>query len=328
MPTPTGTTTPESATPGPASEALGAPSTGAQPPSTSPPAPTPLKTMRVSEAMHRNVVTIAGHQSLPEAVVLMETLQVRRLPVILQGRLVGLITAQDVRRRLPGLHEGLTPWDFVYRAGRVSVAEAMCTTVLTAGADDPLLRAVQTLLDRRIGGMPVLDDEQRLVGLMSLTDVLRAALANPEPGWGAVREHMSGAIQVTAGTPASDAAARLKVTRLRVLPVVEGHHLVGVIHERDLQAAVERGEAARGHGETVLADRFFLQGLTAGDLMRPPSGVVLASVPLQAAIGQMLEADVHGLPVVTDGGRLLGVLTVSDVLRALVGQGGSAGTPG
>lgn len=285
--------------------------------------------MRVREVMHHNVVTLSGHQSLSEAVVMMETLQIQRLPVTQDNRLVGLITAGDLRRHLPALHEGLSPWAFAHRAGSVRVSEAMRVPVLSVLADDPLPRAVQTMLERRIGGLPVLDDDQRLVGMLTLTDVLRAALAAPDPGWGAVREYMSAAIGVTPDTPACEGAARLKVARLKVLPVAEAEVLVGVLHEHDLREVVARGEAARGRGDTVMGDHFFLQGMKAGDLMRPPAGVVLASLPLRAALQRMLDAQVHGLPVVSDGTRLLGVLTISDVLRAMLATGGAhPGHPG
>jgi CBS domain-containing protein len=281
--------------------------------------------MLVRDAMHACTVTISGHHSLPDAVLTMENLKVKRLPVLMGDRLVGLITDGDILRHLPALHEGLTPWAFTYRAAKVRVSEAMCPTVLTTTPETTLDTAIQMLLSRRVGGLPVLDDEEQLVGMLTLTDVLRAAVHAPRDTWGTVREHMTDqVVGVDAGAPASDAAARLKVSRLRVLPVTHEGVLVGVIHQTDIGAAVERGAAV--HGDTVLGDQFFLKGTAARDLMRPPTDQVLASVPMRDAVAKMLNADVHGLPVVSDSGsgsggsgRLLGVLTVSDVLKALVG---------
>lgn len=276
--------------------------------------------MLVQDAMHARVITADPHESLPDAVVKMETLRIKRLPVVQEGRLVGLLTDGEVGRHLPALHEGLTPWEFAHRAGRVRVRDAMRRPVLTVAPEEPLDRAVRVMLDRRVGGLPVLTEDGALVGILTLTDVLRAALREPSPAWGTVREHMTDrAIAVAAGSPASEAAARLRVTGLRVLPVLEGERLVGVIHERDLSAAVERAKAA--HGDTVLGDQFLLGGKTARDLMRPPGGEVQADTPLRAALERMLERGVHGLPVLGEGGRLLGVVTVSDVLRALLGEG-------
>ncbi|WP_216326652.1 CBS domain-containing protein [Deinococcus aestuarii] len=276
--------------------------------------------MLVQDAMHTRVITADPHESLPDAVVKMETLRIKRLPVLLEGQLVGLLTDGEVRRHLPALHEGLSPWDFAHRAGRVRVRDAMRRPVLTTTPEEPLEHAVRVMLERRVGGLPVLNDAGGLVGMLTLTDVLAAALRETPPTWGAVQEHMTATtVNVEAGAPAGEAAARLRVTGLRVLPVLEGGRLVGVIHERDLGAAVDRAKAA--HGDTVLGDQFFLKGKAARDLMRPPGGQVPAGAPLREAVSRMLEQGVHGLPVLGEGERLLGVVTVSDVLHAWLGQG-------
>lgn len=276
--------------------------------------------MLVREAMHARTLTINGHESLPDAVVKMETFNIKRLPVLQGGVLVGLLTDSDVRAHLPAVHEGLSPWTFAYRAGQVKVSAAMLPVVLTVTAGEALESAIRILLDRHVGGLPVLDDDGQLVGMLTLTDVLKAVLREPRLKWGTVHQHMTmTAISVTAASAASEASAKLKVSGLKVLPVLEGEQLVGVLHEKDLSAAVEKAQAA--HGETVLGDQFFLKGVSVQGLMRPPGGYVLDFLPMRDAIERMLEADVHGLPVVSEGGRLLGVLTISDVLKTLLGEG-------
>ncbi|ULH17665.1 CBS domain-containing protein (plasmid) [Deinococcus sp. KNUC1210] len=274
--------------------------------------------MLVRDAMHGNTVTIQSHHSLPDAVVMMETLKVRRLPVMRQSALVGLLSDGDIKRRLPALHDGLTPWEFTDRAARVKVSEAMCPVVLTTTPGTHLETAIELMLDRRVGGLPVLDGGE-LVGMLTLTDVLRAAVTAPRDVWKTVREQMTEqVVAVPADAPASEAAATLKVTRLRVLPVTEQGQLVGVIHQTDIEAAVERRAAP--HGDTLLSDQFFLNTLTARDLMRPPADQVIASMPMRDAVTKMFNSDVHGLPVISSSGKLLGVVTISDVLKTLLGR--------
>jgi CBS domain-containing protein len=276
--------------------------------------------MLIREAMHARTLTINGHESLPDAVVKMETFNIKRLPVLQDGVLVGLLTDSDIRAHLPAVHEGLSPWTFAYRAGQVKVSAAMLPVVLTVKAEEPLESAIRILLDRHVGGLPVLDEHGQLVGMLTLTDVLKAELREARLKWGSVHQHMTlSTISVAAASAASEAAAKLKVSGLKVLPVLEGEQLVGVLHEKDVSAAVEKAQAA--HGETVLGDQFFLNGVSVRDLMRPPGGYVLDFLPMRDAVERMLEADVHGLPVISEGGRLLGVLTISDVLKALLGEG-------
>ena len=147
--------------------------------------------------------------------------------------------------------------------------------------------------------------------MLTLTDVQRAEVRAPRLKWGLVDRYMT-----RTTISASAAAARLRITGLKVLPVLDGERLVGVLHGRDLTETVDRAKAA--HGDTVMGSQFFLEGRAARDLMRLPSDHVLPQTPMHSAMKKMLEADVHGLPVVDEDGTLLGVVTISDVLKTLL----------
>src|SRR6476659_497016 len=98
--------------------------------------------MLVRDAMHTRAVTADPNDTLPEAVVKMQELHVKHLPVLHDGRLVGILTDGEIRSHLPPLSEGLTPWDFAGRAGRVLVRDAMRSSVHTAQDTEPLERAM------------------------------------------------------------------------------------------------------------------------------------------------------------------------------------------
>ena len=273
--------------------------------------------MLVKDVMHGRAVAIDPNETLPSAAVMMEELGVKRLPVMQGGRVVGLLTDGEIKRKLPHVSKGLSAWDFAVKAGRVRVREAMRMPVLTMTPETPLASAVQTMLERRVGGMPVVDEDGELRGMLTLTDVLRRASESPDPAWGTAGEHMSReVVSVSADDTASEGAARLTVSRLRVLPVLSGGKLLGLLHEKDVTAALEREVAAQGRSVTsslLLRD----QPVTA--LMRAPSGRLTPETPLAQVMQKMVELDVHGLPVVAQGDELLGVVTVSDVLKAIVG---------
>ena len=274
----------------------------------------------VQDAMHHRAVTIGAHELLSAAVVAMQELGVKRLPVVQAGRVVGIVTDGEVRRALPALSEGLSAWAFTDRVGRMRVSQIMRRPALTTTPGTPLAAAIRVMLDRRVGGLPVVQpDTDELLGMLTLTDVLRAEEHQPRLQWGSADQHMTrGVITVGADDPLSDGAARLHVARLRVLPVMDGPTLVGVLHETDVAAALDR--AGGTHGPTVLGAQFLLPELKVRDLMRPPSGYLREGTPMRDALTRMLEADVHGLPIIDGGGELLGVITISDVLRTLLGE--------
>jgi acetoin utilization protein AcuB len=86
----------------------------------------------------------------------------RSMPVLREGKLVGIITDRDLRR-----HEGYLE--------HTDVRLAMTEDVSTVSPTTPIHAAAQTLLERKVGALPVIDEGQ-LVGIISTTDVLRAFL--------------------------------------------------------------------------------------------------------------------------------------------------------
>lgn len=85
----------------------------------------------------------------------------RSMPVIKEGRLVGIVTDRDIRHKSERL-EG-TP-----------VEAAMTREVLTLSPRESISDAARLLSERKIGGMPVLDEQGALVGVITTSDVLRA----------------------------------------------------------------------------------------------------------------------------------------------------------
>lgn len=276
--------------------------------------------MLVRSAMHTQhtrFATIDPQQALAEAVVLLQTLGAQRLLVLQEGRLVGILTDDQVKRALSEIGPPRNTWDFAYQIGSLRVHKVMESEVLTAHPEDDLNRAIRTLLDKHLEGLPVIDGTGRLMGLLSLTDVMRAVAAHPRPGLGTVRQHMSAeAVTVWPELSLSEAMARLVITRLRVLPVVQDQVLVGVLHEQDIRALMVR--PAELHGPTLMEDQFYLEGKSVADLMTAPTAEVSVDALLVDALETMLAADVHGLPVVGNGNTLLGVITVRDILGAFI----------
>ncbi|MFB9991147.1 CBS domain-containing protein [Deinococcus oregonensis] len=96
--------------------------------------------MLVQHAMHTQLVTINAQQTLPEAVQLLHTLGLRRLLVLEEGRLVGLLTDGQVKRALARLGTFRSAWEFAYQVGNLKVQEMMQPEVWTARPGDDMNR--------------------------------------------------------------------------------------------------------------------------------------------------------------------------------------------
>lgn len=118
--------------------------------------------MLVKNRMTKEPVTVGPEDLLIDAFGKMKTGGFRRLPVIESGKVIGIITDRDLRA-----HRGY--WE------HTKVNGVMTEKVFTVGLDTTLEEAAQIMLQKQIGGLPVVDDK-RLVGIISASDVLSAFL--------------------------------------------------------------------------------------------------------------------------------------------------------
>jgi CBS domain-containing protein len=127
-----------------------------------------------------------------------------------------------------------------------------------------------------------------------------------------IREWMTPSpITVGPTTPVAGLAQMMSLRRLRHLPVVEDEHLVGIVSDRDLRTVLPSPATSLAVGEI----RFLLDRLTVGQVMTHRVLIVAPDEPLAEAVRQMLEHKIGALPVV-ENGRLVGIITEIDVLRA------------
>ena len=116
-----------------------------------------------------------------------------------------------------------------------------------------------------------------------------------------VREQMSMAIiSVEAQTPLGPALLLMQSSGLRCLPVVDGPRLMGLLLASDLRLGTAPPDAPVSE-----------YAVAPGEQIRP-------DMPVERAAFLMLQHDVRGLPVIDAEGRLVGVITVKDLLRTVV----------
>lgn len=122
--------------------------------------------MLVREWMTSPAIMVSPTMEAQEALDLMAEFHFRRVPVTQEGKIVGIVTRDDLEAKLG--------WDrLAWRRLDRRVGDAMTPNPFTVGPDDPLEKAVELMLQHRIGGIPVVEHET-VVGIVTESDVFRA----------------------------------------------------------------------------------------------------------------------------------------------------------
>lgn len=122
--------------------------------------------------MTEDVVTISPETTLPEAHKLMAEEEIRRLPVVDdKGKLVGIVTLGDVREAEPSSATSLSVWELNYLLSKLTIKEIMTKNPVTVRSTATIGEAARTMLERRVSGLPVVDEQHKLVGIITESDI-------------------------------------------------------------------------------------------------------------------------------------------------------------
>lgn len=134
---------------------------------------------RVDAVMSSTVVTITDTSTVEQAWQVLAQNSMGQAPVVdAKGVLIGLFTRADLLRpeRLPGPDSHAEAWAEMLAQ---SVVDVMWTPVPSVSSDADIRRVARVLLDSGLPGLPVADDEGRVIGFVSRSDILRAVVADP-----------------------------------------------------------------------------------------------------------------------------------------------------
>lgn len=132
-----------------------------------------MKLELVRDWMSRDVIVVSPGTTVLDAGQVMVDHTIRRLPVVEDGKLAGIVTHGDVRGSKAASTGGLDIWELSYRLSRLTVGDIMTPNPVTISPDDTIGTAAQLLLKYMIGGLPVLDNNDKLVGIITESDIFR-----------------------------------------------------------------------------------------------------------------------------------------------------------
>ncbi len=134
--------------------------------------------MKVANVMTNHPLSVAPEESIQQVREIMDEENIRQLPVTNAKELIGIITDRDIRSFLGG--RSLSYLDEQEVAVKTKVATVMTDKPITLSPDDDLREAVELLLEEKVGGIPVVDPDVGLMGIITYVDVLRCFLEQLE----------------------------------------------------------------------------------------------------------------------------------------------------
>lgn len=132
-----------------------------------------LEEIKVKEWMTSPVIHITPRTPISHAHQIMKEKGIRRLPVVEDGRLVGIVTIGDIREASPSDATTLSIWELNYLWAQLTVEKVMTRKLMTVQPETPLIDAAEIMLETKVSGLPVVDADQKLVGIITESDVFR-----------------------------------------------------------------------------------------------------------------------------------------------------------
>lgn len=131
--------------------------------------------MFVKQWMKTELLTIGPEGTIAAAEELFKKHRIRRLPVVAEGLLVGVVSPHDLEKAMPSIldAEGASEEEFI--AANTEIRAVMTSSPITVCSDDSLAAAARKMRHHKIDGLPVVDCG-RLMGIISITDILDAFL--------------------------------------------------------------------------------------------------------------------------------------------------------
>ncbi len=137
-----------------------------------------MKHFLVKDWMTSDVLTARPKDLMIDAHKQMRERKIRRLPIVDdRGRLVGIVTRSDVRQAQPSDATTLTVWELNYLLAKLQLKDIMSREVVSVRPEDTIKTAAARLHDRQIGALPVVDEKNRVVGIITESDIFRVLIA-------------------------------------------------------------------------------------------------------------------------------------------------------
>jgi len=246
----------------------------------------------MADVMSKNVASISQYETVVSAAEMMSEQKLSCLAVVNKGQVVGIITETDMLRRVASHGK---------RLYQKNLAQIMSSPVECAPSDLSLLDASDLMNEKQIKRLPILE-QGTLVGMVTQTDLTRALTSYGL--WRDVSEIMSRDVASIQGTASAETAARVMTSReISCIIVLKADEVTGILTQKDMLShtvALQKNPA----------------GVQVQEIMSSPVKSITPGYSVFSASKLMERMKIRRL-VVMEGMRLCGVVTQTDIFRAV-----------
>ncbi|OGP52342.1 MAG: hypothetical protein A2Y79_13785 [Deltaproteobacteria bacterium RBG_13_43_22] len=133
--------------------------------------------MLVKGWMTSDVITVDEDTSMMKASQIMKENNIRRLPVMRKGKLVGMITDRDIKEASPSKATTLDIHELYYLLSELKIKDLMNKNLVSVGPEETVEKAAVKMLEHRISGLPVVNDKGKVVGVITQGDIFKVLIS-------------------------------------------------------------------------------------------------------------------------------------------------------
>lgn len=133
--------------------------------------------MLVKNWMSKPAITIDAGASMNDAIKLLKTHNIKMLPVMEKGKLVGIVTDRDLKRASASDATSLEIHELLYLISKIKINEIMTKKPITVPEDYTVEETAEILLKHNISGVPVIDQYRDVIGTITQNDIFRILIS-------------------------------------------------------------------------------------------------------------------------------------------------------
>lgn len=131
--------------------------------------------MLIKDWMSKDVTTVNTDTSMLKASKIFKDNNFRRLPVVdKDGKLVGILTDRDIKDASPSKATTLDVHELYYLLSEIKIKDIMTANPFTINVEDSLEKAAIKMLEKKVEGLPVVNENNKVVGIITETDIFKA----------------------------------------------------------------------------------------------------------------------------------------------------------